>query len=56
MEINRLFLIIYIFDIGGEYFQNQIGWPITLFVAGILSMGVGIGIEVIRRNYFNKSN
>ncbi len=47
-----LFLIFYIFSIGGEYFQNEVGWPITLFVAGLASMGVSIVIEKIRRKYF----
>lgn len=47
-----VFLIIYIFDIGAEYFQNQVGWPITLFVAGLLSMGIGVAIERVRRKYF----
>jgi hypothetical protein len=56
LYFGTLFLIIYIFDIGGEYFQNQIGWPITLFVAGILSMGIGIGMEVVRRRYFSSKD
>jgi hypothetical protein len=52
--IGTLFLIVYIFSIGGEYFQNEVGWPITLFVAGLASMGVSIGIEKVRRKYFAK--
>ena len=47
-----LFLVVYIFAIGGEYFQDSIGWPITLFVTGLLSMGIGISIEKVRRKYF----
>ena len=50
--IGTLFLIIYIFSIGGEYFQNQAGWPVTLFIAGLASMGVGVAIEKVRRKYF----
>jgi hypothetical protein len=50
--IGTLFLIIYIFSIGGEYFQNQVGWPITLFVAGLASMGISIAMEKVRRKYF----
>ncbi|PKL36963.1 hypothetical protein CVV38_03710 [Candidatus Peregrinibacteria bacterium HGW-Peregrinibacteria-1] len=46
------FLIVYIFSIGGEYFQNQVGWPITLFLAGLASMGTSIAVEKIRRKYF----
>lgn len=52
LYIGTLFLVVYIFDIGGEYFQNQVGWPITLFIAGLISMGIGFGIEKLRRQYF----
>ena len=48
-----IFLVVYIFMIGGEYFKNEVGWPITLFVAGLLSMGIGIAIEKVRQKYFN---
>lgn len=47
-----LFLMVYIFDIGGEYFQDQVGWPITLFIAGLMCMGAGFGIERLRKKYF----
>ena len=47
-----LFLIVYIFAIGGEYFQDQVGWPITLFATGLTCMGIGIAIEKVRRKYF----
>lgn len=50
--VGTLFLIVYIFSIGGEYFQNEVGWPITLFVAGLASMGISILIEKVRRKYF----
>lgn len=50
--LGTVFLIIYIFDIGGEYFQNQVGWPLTLFGAGLISMGVGAAIEKMRRTFF----
>ncbi|MBT4349332.1 DUF2157 domain-containing protein [bacterium] len=49
-----VFLVTYIFMIGGEYFKNEVGWPITLFVAGLLSMGIGIAIEKVRQRYFNQ--
>lgn len=52
LYIGTLFLVIYIFSIGAEYFQNDVGWPITLFVAGLLSMGIGVAIEKVRRKYF----
>lgn len=50
-----LFLIIYIFSIGGEYFQNDVGWPLTLLGAGIISMLIGYGIERFKKSgYFDK--
>jgi uncharacterized membrane protein len=52
LYIGTLFLIVYIFSMGGEYFQNDVGWPITLFVAGLISMGIGVAIEGIKRKYF----
>ncbi|MBI2463542.1 hypothetical protein HYV57_01145 [Candidatus Peregrinibacteria bacterium] len=48
------FLIIYIFDIGAEYFKNDVGWPITLFAAGLISMGISFAMETIRKKYFKK--
>jgi hypothetical protein len=50
--VGTLFLVIYIFSIGAEYFQNQVGWPITLFIAGLISMGIGVAMEKMRRKYF----
>ena len=47
-----LFLVIYIFSIGGEYFKDDAGWPIILFITGLISMGIGVVIERIRRIYF----
>ncbi len=55
LAIGTIFLVIYIFSIGGEYFQNQVGWPLTLFFAGLLSMGVGVAIERVRRKYFGQA-
>lgn len=52
LYIGTLFLIVYIFNIGGEYFHDKIGWPVTLLIAGLLSMGAGLAIEQIRKKYF----
>lgn len=54
LYLGTIFLIGYIFGIGGEYFQNQVGWPITLFVTGILAMGIGVGMDSMRKKYFGK--
>lgn len=55
LYLGTLFLIIYIFDIGGEYFSNEVGWPITLLIAGLLSMGVGFVFEQLRKKYLIKN-
>lgn len=52
LYVGTWFLIVYIFGIGGEYFQNQVGWSITLFIAGLLSMSIGFGMEKLRKQYF----
>jgi hypothetical protein len=49
------FLVMYIFSTGSEYFQNDVGWPIVLFVSGIVSMGIGVGMEKIRKVYFQNT-
>lgn len=49
LYIGTMFLIFYIFSMGGEYFQNQAGWPITLFIAGLVSMGIGVAMEKVRK-------
>lgn len=52
LYIGTLFLVIFIFMIGGEYFKNDVGWPLTLFAAGLLSMIAGVLTEHLRRRYF----
>lgn len=52
LYVGTLYLAIYIFAIGGEYFQDQVGWPLTLFAVGLLTMAAGFGVEKIRRKYF----
>lgn len=54
LYVGTLFLVVYIFDIGSEYFQNQVGWPITLFTAGLISMGIGLAMERIKRKFFSE--
>lgn len=55
LYLGTIYLVVYIFEVGSKYFQNQIGWPLTLLLAGLLSMGVGLGMDQLRRRYF-KSN
>ncbi len=51
--LGTLFLVVYIFSIGGEYFKNKVGWPITLFFAGLISMGISVLMERIKKEYFD---
>lgn len=50
-----LFLGIYIISTGGEYFSDQVGWPITLFIIGILTMFGGYSVNRVRLKYFGSS-
>ena len=50
-----VFLIIFIFDLGFEYFNDTLGWPITLLVSGIISMGIGYFMGKIQKK-FNAKN
>jgi hypothetical protein len=52
--VGSIGLVLYIFSMGSEYFSDAVGWPITLFVAGILSMGVGYLLERLRKEYKQK--
>ena len=47
-----LFLVFYIFCIGGKYFHTAIGWPLTLLISGFLSIFVGWQIGRIQNTYF----
>ena len=51
MLLGTLYLVVYIFSTGAEYFQNDVGWPVTLFVAGLASMAASLGVEHLRRRY-----
>ena len=55
LYIGTLFLIIYIFSIGREYFKDDVGWPLMLFVVGLMSMGISVAIEKIKRRHFTNS-
>jgi len=55
LYLGTFFLVVYIFSITSEYFANNVGWPLSLFVAGLLSMGVSVVIERFKRAYFIKN-
>jgi hypothetical protein len=52
LYFGTLFLVVYIFSIGAEYFKDSIGWPLTLFVAGISSMLIGIVTDRLKKKFF----
>ncbi len=45
LAVGTLGLLLFIYAIGYEYFNNQIGWPLTVLGAGLLSMIVGVLIH-----------
>jgi len=46
-----IYLMINIFWIGFEYFENTAGLPLTLLVCGGLSMALGYGVHRVRKEY-----
>ena len=53
--LGTLFLIIYIFGMAFEYFEDEVGWPMALFAAGLVSMLAGYFSERVRRRYMRRS-
>jgi hypothetical protein len=51
LVIGGLSLLAYVFTIGFEYFNDQLGWPLVLLVCGAVSMTVGWLLERLRRQY-----
>ena len=51
LYMGTLFLITYIISIGIEYFKDDVGWSVILFVVGLTSMGVSVFIEIVKRRY-----
>lgn len=45
LYLGTLFVIIYVFSTGFEYFEDQMGWPIILFCAGLVSMVIGFTVD-----------
>lgn len=51
LVFGALFLIGYIFKLTGEYFKDNLNWPIALVVAGFAVMLVGYGAVWMGRRY-----
>jgi len=47
--VGTLFLVIFVFQFGFEHFKDQIGWPLVLFGAGLVSLALGIIAERMSR-------
>lgn len=55
LYIGTLFLIIYIFSTGREYFKDDVSWPVMLFAFGLIFMGISVVIEKIKRRHITTS-
>ena len=51
LVFGSLFLIGYILKLTSEYFQEGLGWPLALVVAGLLIMGVGYYAVRLNKKY-----
>ncbi len=45
LYLGTLFVIVYVFSTGFEYFEDEMGWPIILFCAGLVSMVIGFAVD-----------
>lgn len=55
LVFGSLFLVGYIFKLTGEYFQESLGWPLALVIAGFLVMLVGYYAVSLGKKYFPKT-
>ncbi|MCL5774811.1 MAG: DUF2157 domain-containing protein [Patescibacteria group bacterium] len=55
LVFGSLFLVGYIFKLTGEYFQESLGWPLALVIAGFLVMLVGFYAVRLGKRYFPKA-
>ena len=49
-----IFLMVGIFSIGFEYFENTAGLPLTLLICGALTIAVGFGVQRVRKEYMTE--
>lgn len=49
-----IFLMAYVGKITGEYFQDSLGWPLALVLAGFALMGIGYLTFYLNRKYIAK--
>lgn len=51
LGLGSLFLLMYIFKITAEYFQESLGWPLTLVIAGFALIGIGYLAFYLNKKY-----
>jgi hypothetical protein len=54
LYVGTLFLVIFVFQFGFEYFENEIGWPLVLFGAGLISLALGVIAERLSRGWTSR--
>jgi len=56
LVFGSLFLIGYIFKLTGEYFQENLGWPLALVLAGLIIIGISYYAVRISKKYLSPIN
>ncbi len=54
LVFGAIYLMIYILKITGEYFQDGLGWPLALVLAGLALIAVGYVAVYVNNKYLNK--
>ncbi len=56
LYLGVLFVIVYVFSTGFEYFEDELGWPVILFCAGLISMLIGFAADRWSRTFARRRN
>jgi hypothetical protein len=51
LYVGTLFMVVFVFTIGFEYFEDQAGWPLVLFASGLISLALGFLAERMSRSW-----
>ncbi len=51
LYIGTFFLVIFVFQFGFAHFKEEIGWPLVLFAAGLISLALGVIAERMSRGW-----
>jgi hypothetical protein len=55
LVFGAMFLMIYILKITAEYFQENLGWPLALVIAGLALIAIGYGAVSFNNRYLKKA-